>query len=96
MNLFKEIFEYIKKWGIFAVLFCGLLWWTISGYETREKEFMQHEEQYHKIVSENQTIITKAQSQMDAQQKTLEGFKVILDVKLEQIQKEIENLRKDR
>jgi hypothetical protein len=90
----RDIFEYVKKWGIFAVLFCGLFVWTISNYEKREVSFIQHEAEYHKIIADNQKIVSENQKLMGEYQKQLEGFKVIIDVKLEAIQKEIEKIRR--
>lgn len=92
--MLEDIFNYIKKWGIFAVLFVGLLYWTIQGYEKREDKYIAHEQEYHEIVEGNQKIIERNQTLMTEHQKQLEGFKVIIDVKLDAIQKELEKLRR--
>ena len=38
--MYKELFNYVKKYGIFAVLFVGLLVFVLSGYEKREGKLM--------------------------------------------------------
>jgi hypothetical protein len=91
---FAPLIESFKKYGAFAILFCTLFVWTITNYEKREALYMQHEAEYHKIITDNQVIISKAQAQMDEQQKTLEGFRLILDVRLSNIENNINNLKK--
>jgi len=84
----------MKKYGAFAILFCVLFVWTINNYEKRENLYMEREQGYHKIISDNQRIIAQAQGHMDEQQKTLEGFRVILDVRLCNLENIINSLTK--
>lgn len=92
--MFDKLPEFAKKYGIWAALFIVLLIYVLNGYEAREAKYMAHESEYHKIIDSNNKIMTEAQRQMSEQQKTLEGFKLILEVKLDQIQKELEMLKR--
>lgn len=92
--MLKEFFDYAKKWGIFAVLFCSLLLWTMNTYERRETEYIKHEQEYHKIVSDSQRIIMDNQVIMKEYQKQLQGFKEIIDIRLSVIQQDVANIKK--
>lgn len=93
---FKPLFESLKKYGAFALLFCALFIFTINSYEKREALYMEHEADYHKIIVENQKIISEAQTQMSEYQKTLEGFRVILDVRLCNVENIVKALTDDK
>lgn len=89
----QTIQDFAKKYGIWAALFISLLVWMINGYEKREVEYQSHEEEYHKIISDNTKVMQDSQRLMQDNTKIMEGYKVILEVKLDQIQKEIELIR---
>lgn len=86
------IVEQIKKYGIFAMLFCSLLFWTINNYEKREALYMKHEDEYHTIISNAQAIMKENQIALNDAQKTLDGFRMILDVRLNSIENVIKEL----
>jgi hypothetical protein len=91
---FKLLFEPLKKYGVFAVMFLALFVFVINSYEKREALYMDHEQEYHSIIEKNQVIISDAQKQMSEYQKTLEGFRMILDVRLSNLEDRIKTITK--
>jgi hypothetical protein len=101
--LLQTIQEFAKKYGIWAALFISLLLWVINGYERRECEYVAHEKEYHRIIADNTKVMQDSQTLMkDSQQnlkentELMKGYKMILDVKLDQISSELEKLRQGR
>jgi uncharacterized protein YpmB len=99
--MWMKVFEYTqnKQKFIFTVLFVALMIWTIQNYEKRETEYIKHESEYHKIISdntdvmrENTAVMKDNTAVMKEMQKTNEGFKMIVDVKLAQIEKILDNV----
>jgi len=84
----------------FVLLICLAIWTSnvitknIESYDKRESQYIQHEEQYHKIISDSQRVIQDNQKIMGDMQKTNEGFRVILDVRLTQVEKLIDSMIK--
>lgn len=91
--MMETIQTFAKKYGIWAALFITLLVWMINGYEKRETEYMAHEAEYHKVISDNTQVMKDNTAVMQELSKTNEGFKLILDVKLDSIQKELQLIR---
>lgn len=75
-----------KQKNIFVILFIGVLIWTAQGYDRREKEYVAHDEEYHKIISDNTRVMQDNTRIMQEMQKTNEGFKNIIEIKLTQIE----------
>ena len=57
----KELFDYIKKWGIFAVLFVGLLIFVLMGYDGREAKLME----FLKVQSETNVKVSTTLERID-------------------------------
>lgn len=88
--MWAKLFDYAiknKAIGIFGVLFIALLIWTMQGYEKREVEYLKHDAEYHQIISDNTRVMQDNSKLMVDMQKTNEGLKTILDVRLAQIEK---------
>jgi hypothetical protein len=64
----KEIFDYVKRWGIFAVLFVGLLVFMLSGYEKREIKLMD----FIKIQSETNVKVSSTLERIDVRMCSIE------------------------
>jgi hypothetical protein len=90
MLMWAKLFDYAvknKAIGIFGVLFIVLLAWTMQGYEKREAEYLSHDSEYHQIISDNTRVMQENTTIMKDLQKTNEGFKQIIEVKLAGIEK---------
>ena len=90
----ESIQTFAKKYGIWAALFITMLIWTINGYENREKVFEAHEQEYHKIIADNTRVMQENTKVMNDSNELMKGYKTILEIKLEQIQKDIERIGK--
>lgn len=88
--MWTKLFDYAiknKAIGIFGVLFIALLIWTMQGYDRRENEYIKHDAEYHQIISDNTKVMQENTTIMKDLQKTNEGFKTIIEVKLAGIEK---------
>lgn len=87
--MWAKIFEAAtkKKDTIFILLFIGTLYWLVTGYDKREDSYIKREDNYHQVIADNTKVMQENSKLLQELQKTNEGFKNIIEVKLAEIER---------